>query len=103
MESSALVYVLLTAATVLLGLCVENREYVPGYTGSGRSMGGASGSGRGVDRPSCAGRGMEGASGVGCVRGMGAYTEMIIGSTGIISNSSHRAGTCPMNRDSISS
>ncbi len=75
MESSALVYVLLTAATVLLGLCVENREYVPGYTGSGRSMGGASGFGRGIDRPSCAGRGMEGASGVGCVRGMGSYTD----------------------------
>lgn len=39
MESSALVYFLLTAATVLLGLCVENREYVPVYTGSGRSTG----------------------------------------------------------------
>lgn len=39
MESSALVYVLLTAVTVLLGLCVENREYVSGYTGSGRSAG----------------------------------------------------------------
>lgn len=35
MESSALVYVLLTAVTVLLGLCVDNRRYVPGYI-SGR-------------------------------------------------------------------
>ncbi|MCM1540459.1 MAG: EpsG family protein [Blautia sp.] len=35
MERSALVYVLLTAVTVLLGLCVDNRKYVPGYI-SGR-------------------------------------------------------------------
>lgn len=40
MERSALVYVLLTAVTVLLGLCVDNREYVSGYI-SGRQKAGA--------------------------------------------------------------
>ena len=40
MERSALVYVLLTAVTVLLGLCVDNREYVSGYI-SGRRKAGA--------------------------------------------------------------
>lgn len=35
MESSALVYVPLTAITILLGMCVDNREYVPRYI-SGR-------------------------------------------------------------------
>ena len=35
MESSAMVYVLLTIVTVLLGICVDNREYVPYYI-SGR-------------------------------------------------------------------
>lgn len=41
MERSALVYVLLTAATVLLGLCVDNRKYVDGYIRGGRSAGAA--------------------------------------------------------------
>ena len=36
MERSALVYILLTAVTVALGLCVDNREYVPGYIRGGR-------------------------------------------------------------------
>lgn len=40
MERSALVYVLLTAVTVLLGLFVDNRKYVPGYI-SGRRKAGA--------------------------------------------------------------
>lgn len=49
MERSALVYVLLTVVTVALGLCVDNREYVPGrirggreyvpWTGQGSSVG----------------------------------------------------------------
>lgn len=41
MERSALVYVLLTAVTVLLGLCVDNRKYVPAYI-SGKRKAGAS-------------------------------------------------------------
>ena len=41
MGRSALVYVLLTAATVLLGLCVDNRKYVPGYISGRRPAGGA--------------------------------------------------------------
>ena len=39
MERSALVYVLLTAVTVLLGLCVDNREYVSGYISCRRRIG----------------------------------------------------------------
>lgn len=39
MERSALVYVLLTAATVLLGLCVDNRKYVSGYISGRRKAG----------------------------------------------------------------
>ncbi|MCM1062967.1 MAG: EpsG family protein [Eubacterium sp.] len=39
MEPSALVYVLLTAVTVLLGLCVDNRRYVPGYISGRRNAG----------------------------------------------------------------
>ncbi|MDE6925752.1 MAG: EpsG family protein [Acetatifactor sp.] len=39
MERSALVYVLLTAVTVLLGLCVDNREYVSGYISGRRKAG----------------------------------------------------------------
>lgn len=35
MESSALVYIILTIVTVGIGLCVKNREYVPGHI-SGR-------------------------------------------------------------------
>lgn len=42
MERSALVYVLLTAVTVLLGLCVDNRKYVPGYISGRRSASAAS-------------------------------------------------------------
>ncbi len=41
MERSALVYVLLTAVTVLLGLCWDNRKYVPAYI-SGKRKAGAS-------------------------------------------------------------
>ncbi len=36
MEWSAMVYILLTALTVALGLCVDNREYVPDYIRGGR-------------------------------------------------------------------
>lgn len=39
MERSALVYVLLTAVTVLLGLCVDNRKYVSGYISGRRKAG----------------------------------------------------------------
>lgn len=39
MEKSALVYIVLTLATVLLGLCVDNREYVPLYIRGGRGFG----------------------------------------------------------------
>lgn len=39
MESSALVYVLLVIVTVLLGLCVDNREYVPYYISGSRKYG----------------------------------------------------------------
>ncbi len=39
MERSALVYVMLTVVTVALGLCVENREYVPGAIEGGRKPG----------------------------------------------------------------
>lgn len=39
MERSALVYVLLTAVTVLLGLCVDNRKYVPGCISGRRKAG----------------------------------------------------------------
>lgn len=39
MEWSALVYVALTGAVVALGLCVENKEYVPGYIRGGREFG----------------------------------------------------------------
>lgn len=39
MERSALVYVLLTAVTVLLGLCVDNRKYVSGYISCRRRIG----------------------------------------------------------------
>lgn len=38
MESSALVYVALTVATVALGLFVDNREYVPVYIQGGRAL-----------------------------------------------------------------
>nr|WP_321152602.1 EpsG family protein [uncultured Acetatifactor sp.] len=36
MERSAFVYIFLTVVTVALGLCVDNREYVPGYIRGGR-------------------------------------------------------------------
>lgn len=39
MESSALVYVMLTIVTVILGLFVKNAEYVPGYINGGRMPG----------------------------------------------------------------
>jgi len=39
MEWSALVYVTLTVAVTALGLCVDNREYVPGYIRGGREYG----------------------------------------------------------------
>lgn len=39
MEKSALVYIGLTIITVMLGLRVENREYVPGYLRGGRLPG----------------------------------------------------------------
>lgn len=39
MESSALVYIVLTLVTVLLGLCVDNREYVPLHIRGGRKYG----------------------------------------------------------------
>lgn len=39
MESSALVYVALTVVTVVLGLFVDNREYVPAYIQGGRAPG----------------------------------------------------------------
>ncbi len=39
MERSALIYVLLTAVTVLLGLCVDNRRYVAGYISGRRRAG----------------------------------------------------------------
>lgn len=39
MGRSALVYVLLTAVTVLLGLCVDNRRYVSGYISGRRRAG----------------------------------------------------------------
>ncbi len=43
MESSALVYVVLTIVTVGLGLFVRNRDYVPGYLQGGRPFGSAPG------------------------------------------------------------
>ena len=39
MEKSALVYILLTLVTVLIGLCVDNRKYVPLYIQGGRPCG----------------------------------------------------------------
>jgi len=39
MERSALVYIGLTLVTVALGMCVDNREYVPGYIRGGRPFG----------------------------------------------------------------
>ena len=39
MESSAWVYVALTVLTVALGLCVDNRRYVPGFLQGGRTCG----------------------------------------------------------------
>ncbi len=39
MESSALVYILLTVVTVLLALCVDNRAYVAGRVRGGRPYG----------------------------------------------------------------
>lgn len=39
MESSAMVYVLLVIVTVLLGLCVDNREYVSYYISGSRKYG----------------------------------------------------------------
>ncbi len=39
MERSALVYIILTAVTVILGLCVDNRDYVPGQIRGGRVYG----------------------------------------------------------------
>lgn len=39
MEKSALVYILLTLVTVLIGLCVDNRKYVPLYIQGGRRYG----------------------------------------------------------------
>lgn len=46
MEKSALIYVGLTVVTVLLGLCVHNGEYVPGYIRGGRRFGELPGSDR---------------------------------------------------------
>lgn len=39
MESSVLIYIGLTVITVFLGLCVDNREYVPEYIRGGRRPG----------------------------------------------------------------
>jgi hypothetical protein len=39
MEKSAFVYIGLTIVTLLLGLCVQNKEYVPGYLRGGREPG----------------------------------------------------------------
>ena len=39
MERSALVYILLTVAAVVLGLWVDNRDYVAGYIRGGRAFG----------------------------------------------------------------
>ena len=39
MEWSALVYVVLAAAVVALGLCVENKEYVQAAVEGGRAFG----------------------------------------------------------------
>lgn len=39
MEQSALVYVALTVATVALGLCADNRAYVPAHIKGGREFG----------------------------------------------------------------
>lgn len=39
MERSALVYIILTAVTVALGLCVDNAGYVPGRIRGGRAYG----------------------------------------------------------------
>lgn len=39
MEKSALVYIVLSLVTVLLGLFVDNREYVPAYIRGGRKYG----------------------------------------------------------------
>lgn len=39
MEKSALVYIVLTLVTVLIGLCVDNRKYVPLYIRGGKSCG----------------------------------------------------------------
>lgn len=39
MESSALVYIGLTVVTVLLALCIDNVEFVPGYIRGGRAFG----------------------------------------------------------------
>lgn len=43
MESSALVYILLTAVTVLLACCIENRDYVPARIGGCRPAGQSAG------------------------------------------------------------
>lgn len=43
MEKSALVYIALTLVTVLLGLCVDNRAYVPLQIRGGRTYGEAAG------------------------------------------------------------
>lgn len=39
MESSALVYIFLTIVTLLLALCVDNRDYVPGHISGRRAPG----------------------------------------------------------------
>lgn len=39
MESSALVYIILTIVTLLLAFCVDNRDYVPGHLNGRRSPG----------------------------------------------------------------
>ena len=39
MESSALVYIILTLVTVAFAFCVDNRDYVPGHISGRRSAG----------------------------------------------------------------
>lgn len=46
MESSALVYIMLTVVTVLIGLFVSNDSYVTGYIAGGRNFGSAAGCNR---------------------------------------------------------
>lgn len=50
MESSALVYIMLTVVTVFIGLFVQNDRYVTGYIAGGRSLGSAAGCSRQLAR-----------------------------------------------------